>query len=78
MRNTIITASYKLGYAIGRTIYRVLRIFKPVSRKETTFSITREEVIEFCLNSNKEFADTNPELVFTDKDIENLISLLTK
>lgn len=69
MRNTIIKIAYELGYAIGR----VLRIFKPVTEKEITF--TKQEVLEFCLNSNREFADTNPELVFTDEDIRRLMSL---
>ncbi len=74
MRNKIITAAYKLGYAIGRT----LRIFKPKSKKKVSktkeITFTKQEVLEFFLNSNREFADTHPELVFTDEEIRRFMS----
>ena len=68
MKNKIIKLAYKFGYSIDR----VLRIFKPVTKK-TTF--TKQEVLEYCLDSNKYFANTNPELVFDDEEIRHLISL---
>lgn len=62
MRNTIINT-------IGRALRRIL---KPVTKK-TTF--TKQEVLEYCLDSNKYFANTNPELVFDDEEIRHLMSL---
>ena len=74
MRNKIIRASYKLGYAIGRA----LRIFKPRRTKKASktkeITLTKQEVLEFFLKSNREFADTHPELVFTDEEIRRFMS----
>jgi hypothetical protein len=78
MRNTIIRASYKLGYAMGR----VLRIFKPVSKKKVSktkeITLTKQETLEFFLKHNREFADTHPELVFTDEEIRRFMSYCDK
>jgi hypothetical protein len=85
MRNKIIVKAYEIGYSIGRVVrtHKVLRTLKRTlnhivtkkSSKTKEITLTKQEVLEYCMDCNKYFANTNPELVFNDEQIRHLMSL---